>query len=92
MRQWIRSRRDTQTCGACGTLIPRGTAMLELTIVQCRTLIRCASCAGEPAPAFVAPLPEQLDARAHLGDGDAAQREAAGASEWMPFRDGDEHT
>lgn len=57
MRTWVTSTRDRR-CGGCDAAITKGTPMLEIQLVQVRTLVRCPACAGEPVPeTALAPVP-----------------------------------
>jgi len=57
----MRTRVDETRCGRCGGRYKAGTPMLVLEAVGWRRpLRRCPTCAGEPVPADVAALPEEL--------------------------------
>lgn len=50
MRTWVRAMR-TRFCGACGHVIERGDAMIDVQLRGIsRHLARCAGCAGCPTP------------------------------------------
>jgi hypothetical protein len=57
MKTWIRAPLDNRHCGRCGKTIPVGAPILVYVDWQ---LLRCATCADEPAPADVAALPDTM--------------------------------
>jgi hypothetical protein len=57
MKVWIRAPNDSRRCGRCGAPIRTGAPMLVYVNWQ---LVRCDKCAGEPAPADVAALPDTM--------------------------------
>lgn len=83
-RTWIRTP-SARRCGYCGATIARGAPLQLTQIVGLdRPLIRCAQCAGEPAPE----LPAVVE-RTPIAPSFGMSRVGALAQDWKQKASGD---